>query len=383
MKLILGIDATSVRAGGGVTYMVELLNNVNLEDTNFSKVIIWGCTKTLNKISNRNWLIKITNNSLNGNLFRRTFWQISMLYKNYKKENCDVLFVPGGSFMTRVKPIVTLSQNMLPFEINERRRYGFSLMSIKLLILRIIQERSFKNSNGIIFLTNYAKDTISNLINLNDSDNYTVIPHGINKALFKKKNISNLKLNFSENTPMKIIYISIIDMYKHQWNVAEAISILRKEGLSVQIRFIGSSYNKALKIFLNKIEELNDTCIEYVGFVEYDKLSDWINDSDIFLFASTCENLPNILIEGMASGLPIASSNYGPMPEILNKCGLYFNPESIESIVDTIRTYYFSNELRYEKSNLAFMESEKYSWVNTSKKTFDFLNKIAQKHKNQ
>ena len=43
----------------------------------------------------------------------------------------------------------------------------------------------------------------------------------------------------------------------------------------------------------------------------------WFTSCFTFIFASTCENMPNILIEGMSSGLPILCSNYLPMPEFL------------------------------------------------------------------
>jgi glycosyltransferase involved in cell wall biosynthesis len=48
--------------------------------------------------------------------------------------------------------------------------------------------------------------------------------------------------------------------------------------------------------------------------------------------------MPNILLEAMAAGLPIACSNRGPMPEVLGTAGLYFNPENPAEIACAIRT---------------------------------------------
>ena len=53
----------------------------------------------------------------------------------------------------------------------------------------------------------------------------------------------------------------------------------------------------------------------------------------LFVFASSCENMPNTLVEAMASGLPIACSDRGPMPEILRDGGTYFDPENEVTIV--------------------------------------------------
>ena len=49
--------------------------------------------------------------------------------------------------------------------------------------------------------------------------------------------------------------------------------------------------------------------------------------------------MPNTLLEGMASGVPIISSNYGPMPEILGDCGLYFDPENVNSLITALSCF--------------------------------------------
>ena len=58
----------------------------------------------------------------------------------------------------------------------------------------------------------------------------------------------------------------------------------------------------------------------------------WLKNSDLFVFASSCENMPNTLLEAMSTGLPIACSFRGPMIEVLKDGGLYFNPEEPSSI---------------------------------------------------
>ena len=68
-----------------------------------------------------------------------------------------------------------------------------------------------------------------------------------------------------------------------------------------------------------------------MGFIMLQYLHDDLHqkylDADLGLFASSCENMPNILLETMGAGLPIACSNRQPMPEILKNGGEYFDPE--------------------------------------------------------
>ena len=59
-----------------------------------------------------------------------------MLNKNAQKEKYSLLFIPGGSFATKSHPIVTMNNNLLPFEWSELKRYGISLLKLKWILLR-------------------------------------------------------------------------------------------------------------------------------------------------------------------------------------------------------------------------------------------------------
>ena len=141
--LVIGIDATNLRRGGGVTHLVELLLATQPKLHYIDHIIVWGSTSTLQLLVDRNWLTKITPSALNRGLFHCTLWQIFCLSQAARDARCDVLLVPGGSYVGDFHPVVNMSQNLLPFEINELLRYGWSLLTIKLLLLRLIQTLSF------------------------------------------------------------------------------------------------------------------------------------------------------------------------------------------------------------------------------------------------
>ena len=74
----------------------------------------------------------------------------------------------------------------------------------------------------------------------------------------------------------------------------------------------------------------------YHGAVNYSELPSLYRESDIGIFASTCENMPNILLKMMASGLPVLCSKVPPMPSILGPSAVYFDPEDPYSISQSL-----------------------------------------------
>ena len=90
--------------------------------------------------------------------------------------------------------------------------------------------------------------------------------------------------------------------------------------------------------------------------------------------------MPNILLESMAAGLPIACSNAGPMPEILKDYGVYFDSENINSIEISLLNLIKSNQTREKLSTEVYFESLNYNWGKCVNQTFDFLNKISKEY---
>ena len=74
MGLILGIDATNLRGGGGITHLVELLKAAEPSNHGIKKIVIWGGAQTLDKLPSRIWLEKISPKALNQGLVKRIIW---------------------------------------------------------------------------------------------------------------------------------------------------------------------------------------------------------------------------------------------------------------------------------------------------------------------
>lgn len=372
--MIIGIDASNISIGGGVTHLTELLRAANPLEHEFTRIVVWGGRSTLSQIEDRSWLIKAYVADLDRGLVQRALWQRFSLSRLARASGCDVLFVPGGTYAGNFHPVVTMSRNLLPFEWRELRRFGWSWLTLKMVLLRWGQSRSYRRADGVIFLNSYAKATVLKAIGA-VTCKLKLIPHGIH-ARFSNLPRAQLDLNqYSMEQPFQILYVSTVDVHKHQWHVAEAIAKLRRSGVPVTLSLVGPAYPPALrklKATLAKVDPAGKF-ITYVGAVPHAELNVLYTKADIFLFASSCENMPNILLEGMAAGLPIACSNRGPMPEILGDFGVYFDPENPQEIAKSIRLLIESPELRAEKAKAAYTSAQQYSWKRCANETFAFL----------
>jgi glycosyltransferase involved in cell wall biosynthesis len=377
--VIVGIDASNIRHGGGVTHLVEVLRAARPEAAGVTQVIVWGGAMTLRRIEDRPWLVKSHLAVLDRNaFFRRALWQRFSLTTQARSARCDVLFVPGGSYAGSFRPVVSMSRNLLPFEWGELARFGWSRLAARLCLLRVAQTATLRHADGVIFLTRYARDVVTRAIG-SVSGKAVIIPHGIDHRFIVPPKQQLPISRYSVDRPLRLLYVSIVDMYKHQWHVAEAVSALRKNGIPVVLNLVGPAYPPALRRLTAALKRVDPASefIHYVGAVPHADLHTQYAEADVCVFASSCENMPNILLEGMASGLPIACSNRGPMPEVLGDAGVYFNPESAADIARALRDLIDSPTLRERLAHASFDRVRIYSWNRCACETFEFLAQVA------
>jgi glycosyltransferase involved in cell wall biosynthesis len=355
-----------------------LLRAAQPEAHGFSRTIVWGGTYTLSQIEERPWLVKAPQALLSRTLPYRVFWQRFRLTRLARAAGCHLLFAPGSYVPGDFHPVITMSRNLLPFEWRELRRYGWSWLTLKWLLLRSAHARSFARADGLIFLTRYAQEVVSKVVPLGTART-AIIPHGIGQRFAKAPRTQASIGHYSASRPFRILYVSIIDLYKHQWRAVEAVAQLRASGMPVVLELIGGAYPPALARLSEACTRLDPQgqFVHYRGVVPHRELHAHYAAADLCLFASSCENMPNILLEAMASGLPIACSNRGPMPEVLGDAGAYFDPESAADVARAVRALLLSSELRAKLAEASFSRVQAFSWRRCADETFGFLAAVA------
>jgi len=372
--MIIIIDATNIGGGGGVTHLKEILNNYCLSNP----ITVIAQKKILDQLPEYDFLTKVEHKLLEKTIIHRLFFQIFIIDKFIPKNS--VLFSITGDFLGKHKPVVSMSQNMLLYERDIWKEIKQPKEIIRFWLNFLKQKRSFRNSKGIIFISDYAKNYITKQLDLREKK-IAIIHHGISPRFLKDIKTQKHISDYSFSRPFKFIYVSTIHTYKNQWNVVEAIGQLREQGYPVELDLVGGVIfepaGKKLEVTIQRIDPKN-IFIHNHGHIAYEEIDKFYNIADGIIFASTCENMPNILIESMASGIPIVSSKKQPMPEFLKGNGFYFDAHNIDSMVDVLIEFLDSPQKREINAINAFNEALKYSWEETSNKTFEYLISIYQ-----
>jgi glycosyltransferase involved in cell wall biosynthesis len=370
-KLILGIDASRNRSGGARAHLIGMLSECDPEKYGIKQIHVWAPRALLNQLPDVSWLIKHNPPALEASLLRQLIWQAFSLAGEVKAHNCSILFATDASTLCRFIPLVVLGQDMLSYEPGVMAYFGYSVARLRLLAILIVQNLAFKRANGVIFLTRYAGKLIQQSCGKLQIVEY--IPHGVDKMF---NNVQKVNIwPTSRKEPIRCIYVSGTEMYKHQWVGVRAFALLKKRGYDVVLDLVGGGEGTAVQMLQDEIEahDVSGVFVRRYDFLSHDDLPMLLAQSDLFVFASSCENMPVTLLEAMAVGLPIACSNCGPMPEILADGGVYFDPKDAESVAKAIEEIILSKDLRLTISERAKALSQQYTWERCANETFAFI----------
>ena len=372
----IGIDASNIGGGGGITHLKEIIEH--FDETYFanriSKITVFSSQAILCELPDKKILDKITFPALNKRLINRVIFQLTRYDKEIEKR-CDLLFSITGDYIGKFRPFVGMSRNMLLYDKEVWRQIDQKKEILKFWLSYRRQKKCFKNATGVVFISQFAKEEVSHRLGLKKKST-VVIPHGVAHKFVGDPRIQKSISSYSFATPFRFLYVSTVHVYKHHPQVIRAISKIRGFGYPVELNLVGGViFDPAGEELLNSLrkEDPKGDFIHYKGQINYSEIQKEYEKADGIIFASTCENMPNTLIESMASGLPIACSNKQPMPEFLKGNGFYFDAKDPESIFEALKSLLTNQRERQQSINNNKKEMASYSWSKTSKETFDYL----------
>lgn len=371
MKIL--INALSARLGGGQTYLINLLEHLPVRED--IEILVYAPESL--KLPQHAKIRRCSTRWPTTNPIARALWEKYALPGILREDSVNVLFCPGGTINTRPPrgcKTVTMFRNMIPFDMRVRKSLPPGTQRVRNWLLERIMLKSMASADLTIFISDYARQIIEQRIKLKQA---VTIPHGINPA-FKTydKQISRLPV---APEGKYILYVSRFDVYKHHYEVVEAYASL-PEDLRQQYKLVlagecGNAEADRVIALINRTGLQERICI--LGAIPYRDLPALYRHADLVLFASSCENCPNILLEALGAGRPVLSSSVMPMPEFGGAGAGYFSPFDPGDIARKITGVLSDPKLSREMAEAAAIRSREFDWAASASETWDRILGLA------
>lgn len=358
----IGIDGTPLTIPfvcGVRNYAEELINNLALID---KKNIYIVYASTIVKLpSQKNFRHVILPNFP---IFKRQlFLPIAI-----RKDHIDVFhnLEPFGSILlTHPKIITTIHDFDLRMTYPIFSRYFLNRIYCELIRIPILIK-----TKKIIANSDFTKmETVKKLKFIRISSKIISIPMSQDKD-FKPA----LKLKIKENY---LLGMGDFAIRKNIKGLIKAYSDLpQKFRLKYLLKIIVSTHDSALK-FRTVINKFRMSKYIYIlESINKEKLIKLYSNATVFIYPSLYEGFGIPILEAMACGCPVITSNFGVMKETSGGSALLVNSRSTKDLTAAIKKIISSPKLRRKLKNIGLKRSKMFSWNETAKKTLSCYREI-------
>lgn len=360
-KFLILINALHARSGGGVTYLRNMLPLLAQDDQLDVHVCLHEDQRDILPST-------LPDVHYHFRKYTRGFWRVLMREQVdipllARRLGANATFSPAnyGPFLTRNH--VVLVRNAISVGFVERRPIKLAYW----MLLYLATLTSLLTSKRAIAVSEYAKRGIEGAYWKLSTTPLIVVPHGVDEYF----------LDPHENTSRELFLLAVSDIYvqKNFLGLLRAIIELRRQFPEIRLKIAGRpvdiEYFEVLKRLIAEADLSSN--IEFLGHVETDELRKLYRTCGVFVFPSTVETFGNPLVEAMACGAPIASSNSAAMPEVLGDAAEFFDPNDVDDMCATISGLISDHDQRERLSAAARDRAARYSWQETKRQTLEVI----------
>lgn len=240
---------------------------------------------------------------------------------------------------------------------------------------------SIENADHIVTISNFSKKDIIKNYSV-DKNKITIAYPGFNNEAFKpikdKEKVESV-VNKYGIKGQYVIYIGTIQPKKNLIRLIEAFEKIEDLKLVVVGKTKGlGRQGWMFDNILNKPKELGiEDKIIFTGFVPTEDLVYLVNGAVAFVLPSLWEGFGIPVVDAMACGVPVITSNVSSLPEVVGSAGLLVDPYSVTQIEQAIRTITSDKKLRDKKSKEGLKQSQKYSWRKMAQTILKVFKEVA------
>ena len=140
----------------------------------------------------------------------------------------------------------------------------------------------------------------------------------------------------------------------------EAIALLKKNGIHVNIKFAGAIVDNNSQKLMNYAEHLGvSSHVSFVGYIDRNQLDQFLTTADLFILPTKAEGLPRVLIEAMAKGLPCISTRVSGNSELIGDEFLV-SYNDVAGLAEKISVFVSNKEVYEKESERNFIKSLSY-----------------------
>ena len=230
---------------------------------------------------------------------------------------------------------------------------------------------SLKSASHIVTV---SRDLTDKLIEVNlPVSKISTIPNGVNSDIFFQDNRSTSRRDESEKR--QIVFVGRLSEEKDVGILLEAILLLKGSRQDFHLTIVGDGPERKE---LEEYSESNglDNSVTFCGEVRHSQVSVYLRQCDVFCLPSKREGCPNVVLEALASGVPVVAFTVGGIPDIVtSNTGILVDSRTPRDLMAALDE---ALSLSWNKSEIVGSVRE-LTWDKSAARYLDVFNQVLSK----
>ena len=290
----------------------------------------------------------------------RLFWTQTQLPQLYQQLQGSLLFspIPEAPIYTNCRYIVTV-HDLIPLRFP---RHFSALTNYYRFYLPFV----LKQAQHIIC------DSVATARDINKffaipTQKITSIPLAYDSNHFKPSNVQS-KSNY-------FLYLGRYDPHKNLQRLLAAFAELTNNQ-DYELWLVGPTDSRYTPQLQHQARKLNiNHQVKFLNYISYQELPSVIANAIALVFPSLWEGFGLPVLEAMACGTPIITSNLSSLLEVAGDAALLIDPYRIEEITAAMKTVATDEEVRAQLGELGLERVKQFSWQKTGQATMEVIEK--------
>lgn len=318
--------------------------------------------------------------SRNHEYMYRVVWDQAGLRRLLAKHHPDVVFFPiqDGLLFPPVKQIVTVHDlqylhfgNSMP---ECRHEIGFFRTKLYMMKMPLV----LKGSSAVVTVSESTKQELVNFFGIN-SDKVHVIYNGYDQKRFRPvENVQPALVRYDLRKDEYFLCVGSILKHKNIHRVVQAFATLKSQAKLV---IAGTCKDSGYLDEIWKAAEdigVHHSRVLYLEYIPDEELPLLYNGALALVLPSLHEGFGVPIIEAMACGTPVITSNCSAMPEVAGGAALLVDPYSVEDIAAAMREICRNPQRTQALRHAGLERCKSFTWSHSARKLYDVCTMVSE-----
>lgn len=232
-----------------------------------------------------------------------------------------------------------------------------------------------RRAQRVLAISRSTGKDLSRLLGINP-DKIDVTPLGYDRSVFRRLRATTIE-QFRTRQGLPARFWLFVGTLEPRKNLAMLLRAYARMPRSQRLPLIlaGGVGWMADDVFATIEREGLQDSVRHIGFVPAADLPLWYNSAEAFLYPSIYEGFGLPVLEAMACGAPVLTTDLSSLPEVAGDAGLCLPPEDSERWTGALVKIEQEHGWREEAREKGLARASRYSWERTSALTLDSYRK--------